>query len=188
VFPVRYGLNLYINLLRNSVFKGLIHRLVTFNFPAPYSVEPKCPCCQNWLLQQLSLLYYTRFMCLSVSTVSLLENSTAQVRMCAFRWVWIEGGSTRNTYSGIYRRGFTDLILSFTTLNNVECTYPLLGNDRDISIHQPLLSNGSVIRHVSTAMMEETFSTRSVPRCYKQGQFAVVVTELLRSSRCGLLL
>jgi hypothetical protein len=25
VFPVRYGLNFYINLLRNSVFKGLIH-------------------------------------------------------------------------------------------------------------------------------------------------------------------
>jgi hypothetical protein len=25
VFPLRYGLNFYINLLRNSVFKGLSH-------------------------------------------------------------------------------------------------------------------------------------------------------------------
>jgi hypothetical protein len=37
VFPVRYGLNFYINLLRNSVFKALIKYAVDFMFlPAPY--------------------------------------------------------------------------------------------------------------------------------------------------------
>jgi hypothetical protein len=34
--------------------------------------------------------------------------------------------------------------------------------------------------------MEETFSTRSVPRCYNQDQLAVAVRELLRFSRCVL--
>jgi hypothetical protein len=35
--------------------------------------------------------------------------------------------------------------------------------------------------------MEETFSTRSVLRCYNQDQLVVAVRELLGFSRCGLL-
>jgi hypothetical protein len=35
---------------------------------------------------------------------------------------------------------------------------------------------------------EMVFSTRSVPKCYKQGQLAVAVTEILRFSRWELLL
>jgi hypothetical protein len=36
--------------------------------------------------------------------------------------------------------------------------------------------------------MEEMFSTRSMPRCYNQDQLATAVRELLRFSRCELLL
>jgi hypothetical protein len=57
---------------------------------------------------------------------------------------------------------------------------PLLGNDREISMFPRQQEN--------TAIMEETFSTRSVPICYKQDQLAVAVRELLGFSRCELLL
>jgi hypothetical protein len=56
---------------------------------------------------------------------------------------------------------------------------PLLRNDRETSMFP---------RHENTAIIEETFSTRSVPRCYKQDQLVVAVRELLRFSRCELLL
>jgi hypothetical protein len=47
-------------------------------------------------------------------------------------------------------------------------------------MQQLFLLNGFVSKYVftrpeNTAMMEETFSTRSVPGCYKQDQLAVVV-------------
>jgi hypothetical protein len=40
----------------------------------------------------------------------------------------------------------------------------------------------------NTARMEETFSTLSVPRYYKQDQLAFAVRELLQFTRCELLL
>jgi hypothetical protein len=44
------------------------------------------------------------------------------------------------------------------------------------------------VQQENTAIMEETFSMRSVPRYYKQDQLAVVVRELLQFSHCELLL
>jgi hypothetical protein len=38
------------------------------------------------------------------------------------------------------------------------------------------------------AIIEETFSVQSVPRCYNQDELAVAVRELLGFSRCELLL
>jgi hypothetical protein len=40
----------------------------------------------------------------------------------------------------------------------------------------------------NTAIMEETFSTQSVPGCYNRDQLAVAIRELLGFSRCELLL
>jgi hypothetical protein len=54
--------------------------------------------------------------------------------------------------------------------------HPLLGNDREqAAIQQPLLSNSSTNKHISTAMreysiMEQTFSMPSMPRCYNHNQ------------------
>jgi hypothetical protein len=61
--------------------------------------------------------------------------------------------------------------------------YSLLGmTAKQANIQQPLLSNSSVNKHVSTvkkkaATVEETFSTRSMTRRYFQIQLAVEFTE-----------
>jgi hypothetical protein len=39
MFPVRYGLNFYINLLRNSVFKGLIVIRIMHYSDCNYNIE-----------------------------------------------------------------------------------------------------------------------------------------------------
>jgi hypothetical protein len=54
---------------------------------------------------------------------------------------------------------------------------PLLGNDREITnIQQPFLSNGSAImlpRQLHKTIRVTVFSTRSVPRCYRQDKSRV---------------
>jgi hypothetical protein len=62
---------------------------------------------------------------------------------------------------------------------------------KQATIQQPLLSNVFVNKHVftakkNTAIMDETFTARSVPKCYKQDQLSVAVIELMGFSRCEL--
>jgi hypothetical protein len=80
-----------------------------------------------------------------------------------------EEDNTGKTCSGICRRVFTDLTPSPTALYIMACRHPLLGNDREISIRQPLLSN------VSTATREYSNNGRDVWQLW-------LVGELLRFS------
>jgi hypothetical protein len=62
---------------------------------------------------------------------------------------------------------------------------------RPIARQQPWnkqLYDGCTNKHVSTAIMEETFSTLSMLSCYNQDQLAVAIRELLGFSHCVLLL
>jgi hypothetical protein len=66
---------------------------------------------------------------------------------------------------------------------------PLLGNNHETNNYTTTVPQTSMFpwQIENTAIMEETFSTWCVLRCYKQGQLAVAVRELLGFSYCELL-
>jgi hypothetical protein len=64
---------------------------------------------------------------------------------------------------------------------------------KQITIQKSLLNNGSTKKHVCMAtsgysIKEKNCSMWAALRCYKQGQLAVTVRELLGFSHCELLL